>query len=117
MVRTRLVGCARKRTTAAATADWRESCCHLNFLFARVSAPIAAKNGDGASVVNHVREPAQVRIRRTKHRRRRDADIHWFAHGLRRRDIPWNREYRRAFLKDRSAYGCTDDGLSQSRID
>ena len=38
------------------------------------------------------------------------------AHGVRRGDIPGNREDRGAFLNDRSPYGRTYDGLSLSGI-
>src|SRR5579859_3819474 len=71
--------------TSQRVADWRlQSCGQLDYFFACVSAPIAAKNCDSASLVYHVREAAQVRIRRTKHRRRRDVDLNWSANRLRR---------------------------------
>src|SRR5437762_121483 len=94
-----------------------QSCRQFDYLFARISAPIAAKNSDGASVVNHVDEQAQVRIRRAEHRCPRDIDIDRLTHGRRLGDIPGNREYGRTLLNDRSAYGSADYGLSLSGID
>src|SRR5580658_2522951 len=49
--------------TSQRVADGRlQSCRQLDYLFARVPAPIATKNSNGASLVNHVGEAAQVRI-------------------------------------------------------
>src|SRR5579862_8514003 len=104
--------------TAQRVADRRlQSRGQFDYLLARVSAPIAAKNRDGAGLVNHVYERFQIRIRWSKHRGRGDADINRFAHGVCRRDVPGNGEHGGAFLDDRSAYCRTDDRLCLSRID
>ena len=83
--------------TSQRVADGRHSIycgCQLEYLFARVSAPIAAKNGEQspAPLIMSVEQAQTRESDGQKHRRRRDADIHRFAHGLRRGDIPWNRE-------------------------